>query len=160
MSERAYQDAITELKNDHFETKLYRDRVDAQEEGAPKLPAPRPVKKHKRGVDEKGFQYICKEGSPPLYSQGFTNDELAALKSQSDEHVDHLKNGLKEYIFTINYPGDAATTHKKMRIDALEYYDKEDKRPRPAFQKDVLWTMYKHPDHTDKRWSEYIAERL
>jgi hypothetical protein len=35
-------------------------------------------------IDEKGYQYMSKEGRPPLYSNGFTEEHLTQLKAQSD----------------------------------------------------------------------------
>lgn len=122
---------------------------------------PRPCKKaDDYDLTEKGFQYMMKEGRDPVFSQGFTREELDGLKKASDEHVDKLKNGLKEHLHAIlDYPKTPERAFKKMRLDAYDYYKKEDKRPRPMFQKDVLWTMAHHPQHTDE-WKEFIVERL
>lgn len=145
LSHRQFEKAITELAATHWEKVL--------------KPSGRPVKRARRDIDEKGFQYLCKEDRPPLYSQGFTEEELQALRDASDAHVDELKHGLGDHLATFDYPADPQQALTKMRLDALEYYDGQDKRPGPRFQKDVLWIMYKHKQ-SSPAWKLFVSERI
>lgn len=131
------------------------------ENGCPAALKPKSVRpiKNAKECDEKGFQYMSKEKKPPVFIHGFSEDEIVRMQQDSDEHVEHLKNGLKEFLHSNAYDNEPVRAHKRMRLDALEYYEKEDKRPRPQFQKDVLWAMYTHPSRTDV-WKEYVAERI
>jgi len=162
MLDSAVQRAIAGLSIDHYLTKLYADRLDAYEASpvGDKPKKPRPVKMHKRKVDEVGFQYICKEGKPPLFKQGFSDEDILELKRRSDVHVEELKTGLKEHLFAREYPAEPAQAFKRMREDSYDYYMEGDKRPRPQFQKDVLWAMAKHPFNVDQKWKDFICERL
>jgi hypothetical protein len=120
---------------------------------------PRPVKMAKRNVDAQGFQYLMKEGKMPLYQRGFTVDDLKKLVEKSEAHVEELKEGLKEHLHKRKYESEPSTAFDHMRDDALEYYEAEQKRPRPAFQKDVLWAMYLHPDRSDA-WKRFVSQRI
>lgn len=160
MSDRRYEEEITKLSTSHFEFKVYQERVAAWKEGDEKPKRPRPVKRVKRTVDEKGFQYLCKEGTEPLYYCGFSPEELRQMKTASDEHVDEMKSGLKERLHKRTYPQNPPSeARKRMRLDALADYAANDKRPRPTFQKDILWIMYTHPQ-SDDAWKEFVADSI
>lgn len=159
LSTQGVKDTIASISACHFVVKDWEESQKKRKEGDANPGRPRPVKAVKRTVDEKGFQYLCKEDRPPLYSQGFSQEEIVSLRKASDEHVDDLKNGLKEHLFKIEYPATPERALKRMRIDALEYYEKDAKRPRPMFQKDVLWAMWNHPQRDDA-WKEFVAERI
>jgi len=145
LSEREFQKAMTTLAATHFERKVKANG--------------RPVKRSRRAVDEIGFQYLCKEDRPPLYQQGFTEEELEALRHASQAHVEELKNGLGDYLQDQRYPEDPARALTQMRLDALKYYDDGGRRPGPRFQKDVLWIMYKHPQ-SNETWKLFVSERI
>ncbi len=100
-----------------------------------------------------------KEGVIPMYSKGFSMDELKELAAKSDAYVEHLKLGFAEHLHAKTYDEEPNRAFKRMRLDGLEYYEKEEKRPRPMFQKDVLWAMYTHPRRTDE-WKEFVSERI
>lgn len=145
LGEKKWEQEITSIAATHWSKKI--------------KPNCRPLRQHKRGPDEVGFQYMCKEGIDPLYSQGFEEGELASLKAKSDDYVEELKCGLKDHLHGKTYPSDPAAARKRMRMDALEYYHEGAKRPRPTFQKDVLWEMYRHPQSTQE-WKEFCAEYI
>jgi len=144
-NDREFEKAMTNLAATHYSKKVN--------------PSSRPVKRAKRTVDETGFQYLCKEDRPPLYQQGFTEEELEALRFASQAHVDELKNGLGDNLDGQRYPEDPARAFTQMRLDALKYYDETDRRPSPRFQKDVLWIMYKHPQSSEA-WKLFVSERI
>lgn len=142
---REFEKAITDLAATHYSKKVNS--------------ASRPVKRAKRTVDEIGFQYLCKEERPPLYSQGFTEDELQALRDASDQHVDELKHALSDYLADRVYDSDPLRAFDDMRMDALQYYIDTDRRIPPRFQKDVLGIMCRHRQAT-KEWKFFVASRI
>ena len=137
--------AITELARTHYLKKH--------------SPNSKPVRRVHGTVTVVGYQYLSKEGRDPLYSQGFSAADLAALREASATHVEELKCGMPNHIFSLSYSAIPADAFNAMRLDALEYYDSQDKRPGPRFQKDVLWAMYKHPSVTDA-WKFFVSERI
>lgn len=159
LTDNSLEETITKLSSEHFQVRAWEAEKLRLKEGDKVRGRPRPIKRSRKEVDELGFQYLCKEDHPPLFMQGFTQDEIMSLRGKSAEHVDKLKNGLKEYLHAIEYPTTPERALKRMRLDALEYYEKEDKRPRPAFQKDVLWSMWNHPQRNDS-WKEFVSERM
>ena len=52
----------------------------------------------KREPTEKGFQYVCKEVNVPLYSQGFTPEELADLHENSNVHNKQKKQAVADIL--------------------------------------------------------------
>ena len=142
---RKWEEIITAIAATHWSKKI--------------KPNSRPLRQHKRAVDEVGFQYMCKEGGDPLYCQGFLEGEIASLKAKSDDMVDELKSGMKDHLHAKTYDSVPTAARKRMRMDALEYYAEGAKRPRPTFQKDVLWVMYTHPQSTQE-WKEFVAESI
>lgn len=163
LTERMMEDHLNALSNDHYAVvefkKAYEKWLEVEDNPLKKPSRPRPVKMARRSVDDKGFQYLMKEGTMPMYQQHFTVEELNKLAQKSDEHVEELKNGMKEYLHGRHYDPEPGRAFKRMRLDALEYYEETDKRPRPTFQKDVLWAMYQHPAR-DVAWKEFVAERI
>ena len=61
----------------------------------------RPVSMHSREPDVLGFQYMAKELRQPLAVNGFTKEELNALKERSVTHVKALKTAVIDHISTI-----------------------------------------------------------
>lgn len=163
LSERMMKDRISEMSKGHYVNKSYQKELEAWEAAGSvdklKPKCPRPIRMVRKEVDEVGFQYLMKEGHLPVFYQGFTVEELNAMAVSSDEHVKSLKNGLKEHVHKRKYSVDPVAARKRMRLDALEYYVEEKKRPRGVFQKDVLWCMYTHPDACDD-WKEFVAENI
>ncbi len=74
--------------------------------------------------------------------------------------VDSYLRGLKDYLDAIKYPEEPTEAFKMMRFSACEYYEKNDEQPRPSFQQDVLWVMYKHHQNADDKWAEFVSERI
>lgn len=114
-------------------------------------PKSRPLKSAKKGIDEKGYQYMMKEGVDSVrHSRGFSDEELEQLAIDSKEYVESLKAGLYEYLQDFEWkpkskdareqPGEI---HDMLRGKALDYYLEEDKMPPPNFQKLILYYMAK-----------------
>lgn len=158
-SDRKLEDIKNDMSDWHFSVKAWEAEKKRAKEGDKIRGRPRPVKSSQKEIDEKGFQYLCKEDRPPLYSQGFTQDDLLALRKASDEHVQQLKNGLKEHLHKIIFDKKPEPAFESMRLEACEYYEREAKRPRPSFQKDVLWTMWSHPQRDDA-WKTFVSSKL
>lgn len=120
-----------------------------------------PVKHSKKEINEKGFQYMCKEGPPNvLFQQGFLPGEIEELHTLSDAHVDQLKHGLKRKLHEIDVADlEPSKVHAMYRQKGIEYYLHEDKMPPPNFQKHVLWAMAtKSPPSEDR--IRYVSERI
>ncbi len=99
---------------------------------------------------------MSKEGHAPLFSQGFTEAELADLKAKSDEQVEELKNGLYEYIHQYEFDENPQECFNQVRLKGIDYYLENDRMPGPRFQKDCLWAMIKHPKCT-LAWKRFAA---
>jgi len=145
LGKREYDEMISQLSATHYTKKDH--------------PTGRPVKRAKRTVDETGFQYLSKEGHAPLYSQGFTEAELAELKAKSDEHCEELKTGFYDYVHKFEYSGSPEQVFDELRLKGVDYYLESDRRPGPRFQKDCLWAMIKHPNCCDA-WKKFAAFRI
>jgi len=61
-------------------------------------PKSRPISAVKRTCTTLGFQYMSKELKPPLYSHGFTEDELTELKEKSQGVVKALKFKISDFV--------------------------------------------------------------
>lgn len=145
LSEDAFTKKMTELASTHFSKKEY--------------PSGRPLKRVKRTVDETGYQYLCKEGHAPIYSQGFGDEELRLLKEKSDAHVQELKCGLMEHVSSRTFSGSPEQVHQAIKEAAWDYYKATARRPGPRFQKDVLYAMGMHPQAT-RAWELYVMDRI
>lgn len=120
-----------------------------------------PVKHSKKEINEKGFQYMCKEGPPAvLFQQGFLPGEIEELHKLSDQHVDQLKHGLKRKLHEIDITGlDPAETHRRYRKGAMDYYRHEGKMGPPNLQKLIVWAMVEKTPISPRR-EEYLLERI
>jgi len=151
LSDNAFKEVRTKWKDTHYTLKP-----------TPANPNPKchPWKECKHEIDEKGYQYMSKEGRDPLYSNGFSDDQLAALKAASDAHVDELKNGLRNYLHTITYLGDAHKVYNHMREDGINWYMEQDKWPQPnRFKNDLLRAMITHPG-VKPYWKDFVYEKM
>lgn len=121
--------------------------------GASKL---RPTKEMKKPADEMGYQYLAKE-KHTLYTQGFTEEELVELRAASDEHVKHLKNGMKDHIHGLKYAGTPAEVFLNILDDCGSFIVKEKVTTRPQLITDVYNIMTTHPDATEAwgKWTLY-----
>lgn len=117
----------------------------------------RPTKESKKPVDENGYQYVAKE-KHQLYMQGVSPEELASLHKASNEHVEKMKNGMKEHIHGIHYEGAPAEVLRKLAHDCGFYLRVEKVNSRPQFVNDVYNVMMSHPEATDE-WATYIVDR-
>ena len=121
-----------------------------------------PIKRKHEGVDEKGFQYICKflgTEMDILFNNGFSDEKLAELKKLSDDAREEVKASMAKYIRE-NYsaaPGIAfSEVHEAYRNHGLQFYVNQAKLPPPNFQKLVLWAIVTdNPSH-----HVAIAERI
>jgi len=133
MTEAQYEAGIRALAATHFSKQEY--------------PAARPVKRAKREVDETGFQYLCKEEREPLYQQGFTKEELQALRDASDAHTSGLKTGLREVIHAHKFKSDIEprALYKECQMLAFRWYQEQDMMPPPSFKRNLVWNICNHP---------------
>lgn len=120
-----------------------------------------PVKHSHKDINEKGFQYMCKEGPPcVIYQQLFQPGEIEELHTLSEQHVDQIKHGLKRKLHEIDIEGmDPSAVHAEYREKGLDYYLHEDKMPPPNFQKHVLWAMATKNPQSPRR-KRYVSERI
>jgi len=120
-----------------------------------------PVKHSKKDINEKGFQYMCKEGPPAvLFQQGFLPGEIEELHKLSDQHVDQLKHGLKRKLHEVDITDmSPEQVHTEYRVQGIDYYLHEDKMPPPNFQKHILWAMATKTPSSPRR-KRYVAERI
>lgn len=130
-----------------------------------KSKAARPAKRVKGDVTELGYQYMLKEDPPIVVSQnGFTEEDISELHQKSQDHVDSLKNQLRDYLYEIedrkpchNY--DPKEAHRRWRHRGIEYYINADKMPPPNFQKLLIWYMIKR--FQDNRvFRNYLSSKI
>jgi len=147
LSDNAFEEVRAKWKDTHYVLKLQ--------------PGARPWKVCKHEIDAKGYQYMSKEGRDPLYSNGFSDDQLDALKAASDAHVAELKTGMRDYLHTITYLGDAQAVYMGMRQDGLKWFHDNDKWPANSnrFKNDLLRAMYSHPGAKDS-WKCFVDEKM
>jgi hypothetical protein len=86
---------LASISAEHFEVNHWAEMKKKKKESDPNFGRPRPVRNAPRSMEEKRFLYLCKEDRPPLYSQGFTEEELCKLHEASDEHFEEFEKGLK-----------------------------------------------------------------
>lgn len=154
--EGTIEEFISDLANDHFSRKA--PKIKNKDTG--KEVTPRPVKRARREVDEKGFQYMCKEDRPPLYQQGFTPEEVTELRAKADAVMLQYKKGLQEVVHGLELDLDpnANLLHMHVRIvcECLDWYKSIGKFPPPGFQKKVVFLIYTHPK-ANKRIRESVS---
>lgn len=119
-------------------------------------PKSRPVSRVKRAVDEKGFQYMMKEGHAPLYQRGFTEEELAQLAASSKEHVDKMKTSVRDYVRELKIEPHMFTLEHRFDhlfdntwLQAVRYVEKNDKAPSQFTRKDTAHGLRMHPNCSD-----------
>lgn len=98
----------TNIAHGSFQSKL--KRLAALHHSRKINPKSRPTSMCTRAPDVKGFQYMSKELKAPLYSHGFTEDQLAELKDLSQGHVKAMKTKVFDLIVAmdpsiLNYKG-------------------------------------------------------
>lgn len=128
-------------------------------------PKSRPIKRVKKDVDEKGYQYMIRHGvESVVVSHMFTGEELAALVEASDDYVQEMKddclNHLDKYL---SFTGTPERIHKAARLHAIKFYKEQDKLWPPNIQKLILyWMMKLGKDKSNNldELLEYISERM
>lgn len=155
LSKRQYN----KIKDELYEAHPWHEETN--EEGKLRYPNCCPIRAANKIVNDKGFQYVMKtftDKTPLEYSQGFSEEELLALKAASDEHVEKMKNGMKEHIHGIQYHGAPADILIKLAHDCGIYLRVEKVNSRPQFVTDVYNIMMSHPQATDE-WATFIVDR-
>jgi len=121
-------------------------------------PKCRPVLRHKRACTEGGFQYICKEldnTKPPLFSRGFTEEELSTLRDESDKLVEGLKEGLGDFLKAQTFKmEDEKNVYHNFLLKTSEYLIANDKKIGRHTRHNVLNAMMTHPQATE-RWKVF-----
>jgi len=118
-------------------------------------PKARPVSAANRPASETGFQYLCKElpsTRAPLFSTGFTPEELATLHEQSQAHVKTIKESLQEFLLELVIPPEHRASVKTLKAFVAQaaitdYYSKQDRKYNSRFfYNDVVNAMMKRDD--------------
>jgi len=86
-----YSDSMFEKTQQALITKRHRYRKER--------PGTRLCVNSKKEVNEKGFQYMCKQKDCKILATTLTEDAISKLQEASDLHVENLKNELKEYVY-------------------------------------------------------------
>lgn len=118
-----------------------------------------PFKQCQKLVDEKGYQYMSKEGHPPLFVRGFTQEQLDKMKAESDAVVAELKFGLRDVLHAKTYAASAERALWDMIKDARAWYKENDRQYNAGLKFRVLNIMDSHPQKTPA-WDDYINEIL
>lgn len=148
------------IKNEFSDMHPWHDEKTA--DGQLRYPNCRPIRAANKLVTELGFQYVMKtytEKTPIEYFQGFTTDELAALKHASDEHVEDLKHGPKEHCNKRKYDG---TPEECLRAYGMEYFRfcKQNNRCiRPQGKTDIYNGFLSHPDASED-WIRLVHDKI
>lgn len=110
-----------------------------------------PIKRKHEGVDEKGFQYVCKflgTDMDVILNNGFSQEDLEELKKKSDEAREALKVSMSDYIKEHYIPAPGAPfdeVHDAYLSHGLWFYKKEKETlPPPNFKRLVLWALCNH----------------
>jgi len=90
---------FTDIAHGSFQNKL--KRLAAHHHSRKINPKSRPISMATRAPDAKGFQYMSKELNPPLYSHGFSEDELLELREKSKGYVKAIKTKLSDFIKSV-----------------------------------------------------------
>ena len=141
LAPRTFGDRMTELFKTHY-----------MKEFNPKC---RPGHRAHRGIDEKGFQYLMKEGHQPVYQRGFTQEELDQLAEASKEHVKKMKESLRDWVRDLNLKPTAFDDPEHLYNQILLKVDKEylrvrDKAPSRHTRVDVAQGLRLHQYATDR----------
>lgn len=115
-------------------------------------PKCRPVLRHKRHCDEKGFQYMCKElddHKAPLFVRGFTDAEMLEMRAASAARVEEIKEGLGDYLKSHPFKGHTPDEiHLNLARHTAEYLKTNDIKGGRHTKHNILNAMLTHPDAT------------
>jgi len=147
LHETTFSDKMGELAKTHHERK--------------RRPGCRPVHRDRKPVDEKGFQYQMKEGHPPLYVRGFTEEELEELATKAKEVFEEHKEGVYNHLLTAKVPGDMEPKKVAlgMFIEARKWLKERDRKISRHTKMDVLNAMMDHPS-SKLAWQQYVWDHL
>lgn len=109
--------------------------------------------------DDKGYQYISKEGHDPLFSRGFTEDQLAALKAESDEYLEVVKYGMRDAIMAKMYEGNPTQVLSAMWDDAMQWCIENEKQMQPNIKNRLMNIMIRHPQ-SNAEWKAYVKNAM
>lgn len=88
---------MTSLSDSQF-TKIQQEDICQQHRMRQERPNCRLCVNSNKEVNEKGFQYMCKQSNSMVICSTLDPEEIKALGEASDEHVKKLKNELNEYV--------------------------------------------------------------
>lgn len=147
------------LKNNVI-VKHYRT-IQAIEAGDPSLP--RPCKRVRKEVTEKGFQYMSKDvpQSVLVYKQVFTDDDIQDLYEKSEAHRAELQSKLGEYLSAncVRGAGESPRNlHKRLCGLAIRYYLDQDKMQPPNIKLLVRHFLGKY--YVEEDVIEYLSELI
>jgi len=94
---------MTDLADSTFE-KLQQAHITKQHRFRYERPGCRLCVNSKKEVNEKGFQYMCKQKDCMILATNLSDDAISKLQEASDAHVETLKNELKEYVYPLIEP--------------------------------------------------------
>jgi len=136
LAEATFQDKITVLAKSHYRKELE--------------PNCRPVRRFRKNADEKGFQYIMKENKPPLFTRGFTPEELTELHEKSNIYREQLKTGLRDHLMTakVDLMKDPALIYTGLVMEARRWLRENGREPGRAYRNDCMEVMFDHPKST------------
>jgi len=91
----------TTIYSDSAFEKMQQELITKQHRFRKERPGARLCVNSKKEVNEKGFQYMCKQKDCMIVATNLTDDVISKLQEASDLHVETLKNELKEYIYPL-----------------------------------------------------------
>lgn len=147
MAETTFSDKMGELAKTHHQRK--------------RRPGARPVRRHKRGPDEVGFQYMCKEGNPPLFSRGFSEQELEELIAKAQGVMLEHKEGVYNHLLTmrLNVAQDPESISFLMFMSACNWLKERDRKISKHTKMDVYNAMMYRADSTEAM-KKYVWRHL
>lgn len=119
-----------------------------------------PVTKRTRDADEKGYQYMLKEGiDKVLHSVNFDKEELEVLHELSEaartDHAESFYDVMKEHFFQLPDLGPEGIRNELLVRACEFYYDDQDSMPPPQVKRMVLKVMWKNS--TCDAMKRYVA---
>lgn len=143
LSVRTFENKRGELAKNHFSRK--------------ECPRSKPVQHVRRECTETGFQYMMKEGHPPLFQKGFTEEEIEELKVASEEHVRKMKTNMQEWVKEMEIEGHRfhnvdgfKRLFNEVALEVDKQLEAEGKKPTRYTTKDVAQGLRLHPKVTDE----------
>nr|UOF78298.1 putative replicase [Cressdnaviricota sp.] len=117
-------------------------------------PKTHPVKARAEAADEKGFQYMSKDGPDAvvIYKQVFTDEDIKSLHELSNQHREELQTGLIDFIrqsvsqYIRLYSGTPSPRdlHLACAEAAADFYKENDKMSPPNIRALIRHALTKH----------------